>query len=115
MQCIDGCHLDTGPARQRLRLLQDICSLSTRLPKLYWVNDVSRGRRIAIGGETTVYKARYRSSDAVVREFHPPPHNDWDDDEGKSVFTVSRFTSAPPHIPPRSSLLFLIFVLVNRA
>lgn len=54
------------------------------------MKNVFRGRRIAFGGEATVYKARHSSSDVVIREFHCPSHNTWNDDEGKSMLKVSR-------------------------
>lgn len=89
-QCIDGCSLDDGSASNRLKLLQDICSLSGLLPEMYWVKNVSRGRRVAAGGEATVYKALYQNSNVVLREFHPPPHNDWTEAGGRQISQVSK-------------------------
>lgn len=88
MQCIDGCDLDAGPRCQRLKLLQDISSVSGILPRNYRITKVSRGSRIGGGAEATVYYAKHEGAAVVVRQFHPPPHNDWNGDGGKTVLKV---------------------------
>lgn len=90
-QCIDECSLDAGPSGQRLKLLQDVCTLSGALPPVYRMAEVSLGSRIGGGAEATVYSAKHHGSAVVVRQFHPPPHNDWDGDEGQAVLKVSSF------------------------
>lgn len=56
---------------------------------MYWIKDVSLGRRIGAGGEATVYKAIHDNCDVVVREFHPPPQNDWSEADGRKLLKVS--------------------------
>ncbi|KAF8307624.1 hypothetical protein DL93DRAFT_1998562 [Clavulina sp. PMI_390] len=81
--CIDNCPLEPDVTSLRLRFLQDICSLSGVVPTGYWVTSVSIGRRIASGGEATIYRAKYRDSLVAVREFHRPML-----DEGKSILQL---------------------------
>ena len=58
-------------ASQRLKLLQDISLSSGIFPESYWVSDVSKGKRVSVGGEATVYLGHHRGEVVIVREFHP--------------------------------------------
>ena len=63
--------MDAESSSQRLKLLQDISSLSSLFPQPYWISDITKGRRISGGGEATIYCLR-DSTAAVIREFHLP-------------------------------------------
>ncbi|KAF8301046.1 kinase-like protein [Clavulina sp. PMI_390] len=69
--CIDKCNVSMTSAAStlRLRLLQDICSLSGVLPESYWITGVSKGKPIGGGAEATIYRGKYRGGPVVVREF----------------------------------------------
>lgn len=54
----------------RLKFLRDICSSSEVFPSSYWVSDVTKGKRIAGGGEASVYIGRHRDHAVAVRQFH---------------------------------------------
>jgi len=56
---------------QRLKLLQDISSSSGLLPKSYWISGVTKGKKIFVGGEATVYLGHRGGEIVVVHEFHP--------------------------------------------
>ena|ERR1700733_14085506 len=58
-------------ASQRLKLLQDISSLSGLFPESYWISDVTKGKKISVGGEATVYLGEHRGEAIAIREFHP--------------------------------------------
>ncbi|KAF8304819.1 hypothetical protein DL93DRAFT_414575 [Clavulina sp. PMI_390] len=83
--CIDACQLPPATAALRLRLLQDLCSISGVLPKPYWMTEVSKGRPIGSGAEATTYKGRRLGVTVVVREFRYFGHDRWAGNEGKSV------------------------------
>jgi hypothetical protein len=70
-QCIDECLMDADLTSQRLKLLQDVSSSSGLLPRPYWISDVTKGKRISVGGEATVYLGLHSGETVVVREFHP--------------------------------------------
>jgi len=71
-QCIDTCLMDTIElASKRLKLLQDISSSSGIFPEPYWVSDISKGKRISVGGEATIYLGHRQGEVIIVREFHP--------------------------------------------
>ena len=56
---------------KRLKLLQDVSSSSGIFPEPYWVSDVSKGKKISVGGEATIYLGHHRGEVIIVREFHP--------------------------------------------
>jgi hypothetical protein len=58
-------------ASQKLKLLQDISSLSGLFPESYWIFKVTKGKKISVGGEATVYLGYHGGKTIVVREFHP--------------------------------------------
>jgi len=70
-QCINGCSMEGELTSQRLKLLQDISSSSGLLPESYWISGVSKGKKIFVGGEATVYLGHRGGEVVVVREFHP--------------------------------------------
>src|ERR1700733_129892 len=70
-KCIDGCAMDAESSSKRLKLLQDISSLSGLFPRQYWISDITKGDRISGGGEATIHCLR-DSTTAVIREFHLP-------------------------------------------
>lgn len=72
-----------------LRLLQDVCGVSSLCPSVYWISGVTRGRRIAAGGETTVYEGDYLGKAVAIRKFHCPAGGDWESPAGCSIVMVS--------------------------
>jgi hypothetical protein len=85
--------MDAELSSERLKLLQDLCSSSGHFPDSYWIDGVTKGRRISAGGEATVYMARRRDHAVVVREFHPIDGEEWNEPEAQSVKKVSLFDS----------------------
>lgn len=78
-----------------VKLLQDICTTCFQLPQPYHLAEVQpqRGRRIAAGGEATVYEGTVyddslRGRAVVVREFHAPNGGDWDSHAGQCIHKV---------------------------
>ena len=63
--------VDEASTSERLKLLQDIGSSFDLLPESYWVSHITKGRRISVGGEATVYFGDRGGEAVVVREFHP--------------------------------------------
>lgn len=71
LKCIDQCPMDARLARERLKLFQDISSLTGILPDSYWISDnITKGTRISAGAEATVYVGQQRNRTVVVRQFH---------------------------------------------
>jgi hypothetical protein len=69
-QCIDRCPVRGDAESERLKLLEDICSDSKQFPKSYWLDNVSQGGLISIGGEASVHKGAYRGCGVVIRKLH---------------------------------------------
>ena len=63
--------MDPASTSERLKLLQDIGSSFDLLPESYWVPRITKGKRISVGGEATVYLGDRGGETVVVREFHP--------------------------------------------
>jgi len=62
--------MDAQSTSQRLKLLQDISSLSGILPDSYWISDITKGKRISSGAEAIVYRGQQGNRTVVVRQFH---------------------------------------------
>ena len=62
-----------------------------QFPQSYWITGVVRGFRIAAGGEATTYDGTYRGCPVVIRLYHPPKANGWEDQDGQSVLKVNHF------------------------
>jgi len=45
--------------------------LSGHFPESYWISGVTKGKKISVGGEATVYLGEYRGETIAIREFHP--------------------------------------------
>jgi hypothetical protein len=86
-QCISRCGLSKEQSKA-LRLLQDICLSALQFPQSYWITGVVRGRRIAAGGKATTYEGTYHGRPVVIRLYHPPTDNGWQDKAGQSVLKV---------------------------
>jgi hypothetical protein len=76
--CIDSCPMDAESASQRLRPPQDTSPRSGLFPASYWISDITKGKKISVGGEATVYLGHHNSEAIVVREFHPVESNGFD-------------------------------------
>lgn len=75
----------------RLKLLQDICGTTLQFPESYWIDDVTRERRIGAGAEATIYKGTCQGRAVVIREFHPPEGGNWQSSAGHSILQVYIF------------------------
>jgi len=69
-KCIDHCPIDGTPTSQRLKLLQDICSLSCLFPNPYMIFDVKKDKEISHGAEANIYAGRHGDRAVVIRAFH---------------------------------------------
>jgi len=69
-ECLDNCFADGEARSEKLKLLQDMCSLSGQFPETYWLTDVTKGNLISRGGEATVYKGGQNDRPVVVRQLH---------------------------------------------
>lgn len=84
--------MNAESASQRLRLLQDISSWSGLFPASYWISDITKGKKISVGGEATVYLGHHGGEAIVVREFHPVDSESGGFDEAR----VERMKKARP-------------------
>lgn len=62
--------MDGSSNSQRLKLLQDICSLSRLFPESYRILDVEKGKEISHGAEANIYAGQHGGRAVVIRAFH---------------------------------------------
>ncbi|KAF8309928.1 kinase-like protein [Clavulina sp. PMI_390] len=84
-KCIDSCRVSAGVTALRLRLLQDICSLSGVIPKPYWMTGVSKRGLIGGGAEANIYQGKHNRGPVVIREFRVMGNDGWTGDEVRSI------------------------------
>lgn len=76
-----------------LRLIQDFSVMSLHIPSSYWITGVKIGERIAGGGEATIYAGTHHGRKVVIRQFHPPKSNDWEQGDNKRLLKVNSLGS----------------------
>lgn len=90
IQCLDSCFTDGEARSEKLKLLQDICSLSGQFPETYWLTDVTKGNLISRGGEATVYKGGQNDRTVVVRQLHTISLGEEEEPANKQLMKVSK-------------------------
>lgn len=92
-QCLDNCVADGEARSEKLKLLQDICSLSGQFPETYWLTDVTKGNLISRGGEASVYKGGQGDRTVVVRQLHTISLGEDEQPGNKKLMKVSEDNS----------------------
>lgn len=107
-------HLKTCPANSTdyvdgLRLLQELCYLSGRLPSSYELQGITFDRKHVIGrgGEAIVYRGQMNKQKVAVREVVMPP-KDWCSARGREIIQV-RFNGWK-HVGDFSSDFFSYYI-----
>lgn len=88
-QCLNLCDPTPGADSSVLTYLHNLCVNSLVVPTSYWVTDVSRGRRLAAGGEAAVHEGISILRAVAIRDFHPPIGGGWSSDEGRRIIKVA--------------------------
>lgn len=78
------------PRSDILRLLQDVCSRSQRLPDKYSLSDVKvHAERISIGGEAVIFSGSHQGRAVAIREIFPPQDENWSSPKGVEILKAS--------------------------
>lgn len=82
--------MDTSNAKVLLmRMLQDVCSVTSKLPSVYQMQfPVHEEKRIASGGESSIYRGIAQSKLVAIRRPHSP-NDGWDSEAGQEALKVS--------------------------
>lgn len=83
------------PQRREVEAATRCMRRITPMSAIYWISGVTRGRRLASGGETTVYEGDYRGRAVAIRKFHRPPGGDWESPAGRSAVMVRPVVLVP--------------------